>query len=423
MTTDYAAVAESMAQSSPALTEHDHAILEQLPQALSGGLELYRWWQRTHAENGYRDRIPLVRQTHRPTDVNFGFLENVPLKRGLLPVLGIYQEQLYDAVKAPESQQPTELEWMRCQVQAYMLRYFMRVCAHCKPRPLAQGPKTPPPDFLKELSWCGGEKTEERGWGYSQLFYKLRETGKIGKFAEDEQRQIIDLREVGTKYEWVVFHTRVHHFALAVHLAGAAGPLLEVPLKEDVYTVMSREFVMNREHPSPGVRGEYGYGYAVIPDPSVKSIMAYGPTGLTTTFDTMWLRVMENGQIQAISAFVANQPTRLVNFDPVDWGFRLADLMSFGMASRLLGPLKRICDGVFPEVDPIFTFTRTANWLSAGLAADELCISKERVLKNIMALHMLETYHFLLGTVSAWKLVPDWLDTDNLPVWVTNPST
>ena len=44
---------------------------------------------------------------------------------------------------------------------------------------------------------------------------------------------------------------------------------------------------------------------------------------------------MEDGEIRVRATFVVNRPDRIasVDVDPLDWGFQLADLMTFNMAS------------------------------------------------------------------------------------------
>src|SRR5262249_16020698 len=132
------------------------------------------------------------------------------------------------------------------------------------------------PPFFSSLSGCPQPVIERVGFGFSQLYYKLRETGQIGRFTGADEHASVGLREIGVKYEWIVLKVRIFDFKFTFRPFGAEALELGLPLKEESYLVLSRDFITNEDRPRPGVLGEYGLGYAFIKNP-VEEMLAYGP--------------------------------------------------------------------------------------------------------------------------------------------------
>ena len=82
----------------------------------------------------------------------------------------------------------------------------------------------------------------------------------------------------------------------------------------------------------------------MVPNPNYKTLFAAGPSKLTDTIETLHLRVLETGEVRAHMDFITPQPAQIMEFKPVEWS-RLADLFSFGAASTLLAPVKRVLEG------------------------------------------------------------------------------
>lgn len=384
------------------LTATELDLLAAVPQAIMNGEELYSWWLQAEAEKRIRP-IPAVRQLNR-LDFNYGFLDEIPMTSGVLPVLGVVQDMFYDRPKVPASHTHTGAEWYRAQVEEYALRYFMRTSWFPSPEIAAQ-----------PLAAGSGI-----GWRFSQLFYKLKETGEIGRFAAADRYKIIDLREIGKKYEWIVTHVRMLDFTMELGLPSLPELKLDMPVHEEVFAVLNRDFVINRDHPEPGVLGEYGFLTPVIPVPQPDSILAYGPSALVSAFQLYSFRVLDSGEVRAKAVLLGNRPTRILKLEPLDWSFQLADLLSFGQASRLLAPVKDVLSRVsVPQISPLFTFIGLANSSTGGLAERQFCISYTRLYTWIMATHFMAIYNFLLQTLMTWEQVPNWLDTENLPAWAT----
>jgi len=388
------------AQGSAAWTEQDLAILENVPKAIAQGRDLMQWWEKARKTPGLLRRFPVSRQLHQP-DVNFGFLHEAVLRNGVLPVAGVTQDQLFDFPKVPAGMSGRDPQWIRSQVREFMLRYFMRQTYVAAPTMLTQGPQQPPKGY---------------GWGYEQWYYQLADSGRVGKFPDSERYQTVDLREIGPKYSWVVFKVNIFQFDFTIPPV-PTGPQIKIPVPQPVYTVCTPDFIVQEEDPRPGVLGEYGYGYSVVPDPTYKTLFAAGPSKITNTIETLHLRVLESGEVRAHMDFVTPQPPQIVECNPVQWSFDIADLFTFGAASTVLAPLKWLLLGLQPSIDPVYTSVRLLNLLTLGVASDDYCINKEQLFKLLMVLHFTDAFNMYNFTASHFRLVPDWTDEESLPDW------
>jgi hypothetical protein len=110
-----------------------------------------------------------------------------------------------------------------------------------------------------------------------------------------------------------------------------------------------------------------------------------------------------------------------LSLDPIDWGFTMADLVSFGLTSRFLAPLQGIL-GLLPgrngAVDPIYAFILLANVLTGGQAARQLCLSREDLDRRFLIQHFMQHYQTIVGSLRTWRQIPNWLDSAALPEWV-----
>lgn len=407
--------------SATALTEQDRALLQTVEGFLRDGLALKRWWERTDAANSYAQRIPLDREFNRPAGA-YGFFDQVQLEGGLLPVMGNVQDMFYDQPRSPSPSLREAAAWMRDQIREFVLHYFMRVSAFREPEAYVPQRRIAPPNYLSALSWCPQEDITRQGFGFRQLYYKLSGTGQVGKFHTREQPAIVDLREIGPKYEWIVLRVRIFDFNFTFNPLGPGGPSITVPLNEQSYLIMSRDFIQNEERPEPGLLSRYGMGYAFVRE-MTEGLVAYGPGQFRAAIETFRFDVLESGEIRVRMVFVADRPQRVANVpvDPVNWSFGLADLFSFGLTSRLLAPVKNAL-GRWPTgavtFDPVFPSISLLNALTADQASENLCISRETLETEFLVKHFMQHYQTMVGSLLTWRQVPDWLDEAALPEWV-----
>ena len=403
------------------LNNDDLAVIETVEGFLRDGLALKQWWTRADATNSYAQRVPLDREFNRPAGA-YGFFDQVQLQGGPLPIMGNVQDMFYDQPKSPAVSRAATAEWMRDQIREFVLHYFMRVSAFREPEAFVPEQLMAPPAYLQRFSWCAQEDILRRGFGFRQLYYKLKATGEVGKFPTRERPAIIDLREIGTKYEWIVLRVRIFDFNFTFKPFGPGGPAVVVPLNEHSNLIMSSEFIEDEQNPEPGLLGRYGLGYAFVKE-LTPSLTAYGPGEFRAAIETFRFDVLESGQVRVRMVFVADRPQRVANIpiDPVNWSFSLADLFSFGLASRLLSPVKNMLDKIptnVTTVDPVFPTISLVNALTSNQAAETLCISRETLEVEFLVKHFMQHYETLVGSLLTWRQVPDWLDSAAIPEWV-----
>src|SRR5262249_56702148 len=327
-------------------------------------------------------------------------------------------EMLFDQPKhaAPEK--------VRDEFREFILHYFMRTSSFRVPEVFIRPGDRRQQDvrrILQPLSWCPATQDGESGFGYYQIYYKLRESGLVGKFPRYREPRIVDLREIGVKYEWIVVKSRIFNFDLAVSPFGPDVLSISLPLREETFLAISRDFIVNQDNPAPGMLGQYGLGYALMGPAPRKTIFAYGPGYFTAGFQLIDFEVRRDGRTHARLVFVANRPDHVLalDIDPVDLSFRFADLMTFGMASRLFGPVKNVLEQFFPRIrgfDPVTVYISLANFLSDGLAGELLCTSLKKLERDPMLLtHFMEHYELIVGSLMTWRHVQSWLDRSHIP--------
>jgi hypothetical protein len=395
------------------LTDQDLAILARVEQSLSDGLALKRWCEQREATAGYAERFELVR-TSNPSDTSYGFFDQAALGDRTLPVMGVVEDLLYDQPKQGPS------ERLRDEFREFVLHYFLRVSDYRLPEVYAGGARHASPHERSGLSWCPRAEASRIGFGYSQHYYKLRDSGLVGKFPADLEYTIVDLREIGERYEWVVVKVRIFDFNLTLRLPGQARLL--VPLNEETYLVLSRELISDEDAPARGVLGQYGFGYAFIKNPTAGPL-AYGPGQFDAAVKLIDFRMLESGETRVRMTFVVNRPEQILNLSvaPVDWSFRLADAVSLGLASRLFSPARDALERLplrLDGLDPLSAYISLANLLTGGRAADELCISREQLERGFLVQHFMQHYQMIVGSLLTWRQIPDWLDRAALPQWV-----
>lgn len=409
-----------------ALTAEDLAIVDRVEEYLARGLDLKRWWDRKSRTGGFEERFELAFTYNRP-DVSYGFFDRAPVQGQEVPVLGNFQTMFYDQPKSPVVDRQEAARYLDAQIRQFVLRYFMHVSDFRDPQPYTAGePSTPP--FLRPLSWCTGRDVQRIGFGYSQLFYKRAGTGEIGKFPESRRYAIVDLREIGPRYEWIVLKVKIFDFNFVFRPFGGAAPSVTVPLDEDSYLVVNRDFVLNEE-PRGDSLGRYGFGYAFIKN-LTDGVLGWGPGRFDAAMQTIHFRVLGDGRIRVDMVFVANRPTSIVNvsLNPFQWGHDMLDAVSGGTTHALTAPLRTVSErlpaiGGF-RIDPVFGFIFMANLMTCGLAARELCISRVQLEKRLILQHFMKHYQAVTGSIQTWRQIRNWLDERTLPRWVvTGEST
>jgi hypothetical protein len=404
-------------QCAEAINDADRVVIDDAELALADGLSLRRWWQQKEATNSYAEPFELARIFNRSARVT-GFFDVAPLGNGTLPVMGLVQEMLFDQ---PKQALPVKV---RDELREFVLHYFMRVSSFQQPTsyvPEDQLRKTNVNRVFQPLSFCPNPVDARAGFGYTQLYYKLRGSGFVGKFPSHLQPRISDLRRLADIYEWIVLQVDILNFNLSFTPFAGDWFSLNFPLREETYIVISKDFVTNVDNPTPDLLGQYGLGYALLKPAPRPTIFAYGPGHFDAGFQLIDFNVDSRGKINVRMVFVSNRPQQVLDLDinPVSVGFAFADLMTFGLASRFFAPVRETLERFSPRLqnlDPVTAYISAVNIATGNFARDELCTSLETLERDPMLLtHFMEHYEMISGALVTWRHVQSWLNRADLP--------
>lgn len=395
------------------LNWEDLKMIAEVNQTRRDSLLVRDWWHAREAAGDLAEVVNIAQGLDH-NERAFGFFDTATLGDRALPVMGVMQEMFYDR------QKKASLEHVREQLREFVLGFFMRVSHWQQPGTAAAGETRPLPMWLKPLSWIPESSDGRIGFGYEQLIARRRDSGQTIKFDQDGRGAIVDLRSIGSDYEWIAMRVNLFDFKITMAPFGANALRLEFPMKETTYLLVTPELIVDRDHPSPDVLGEYGYGYGLLPYTPDHTIFAYGPGKFAAGFQSFVFQLLNTGEIRAKAVFVVNRPDKIlsVDIDPVDWGFKIADMLSFNLASITMGPLKTLAKQLplrVSDIDPVSLYINTANLMSGGLAERQFGISKFQLEKHMLQRHFLQHRQMLLTSQLAWRMVADWTDREALP--------
>ena len=334
----------------------DLEVLDVAERSLADGREIHRWFQQKQRAADFAERFVVVPEGGL-ADEGFGFFEEAVVGGRPLPVMGFAQDLFFDRQKLGDP------DAIRAQLREFVLRYVLRV-------------------------------GEAAGRSYQQLYFKRAATGQIGKFVNQERAQIVDVREIGSQYDWIV-------------LKADGSP--DAP-----YLIIGPGLVTDVDAPGSGDRAEYGYGFAFVPNPDGKPGMIASRAGYvragvqTTTF-----RLTADGEIRVRALLVVNRPDRIaaVDVDPIGWGVQVADLVTFRMASRVMSPMLAMTDRLSLKanhVDPVAAYLWMANAFTGGLAEKHFGLSKAMLEKRMLLAHFKQQEETRRRLLQVWRMVPDW---------------
>ncbi len=252
----------------PIWSGRDLSVVNDAERALADALQLKRWWEQKESRGAYAQSFELARTYNRADRVT-GFFDTASLNGKDFPVMGLVQEMVFDKAKQPHP------EMVRDELREFILHYFMRVSSTQGPEPFIarnQRTKGDLQSALQPFSFCPQEIDSRAGFGYTQLFYKLRGSGYRGKFPAHLQPRIVDLRRMDDIYEWIVLEVALFGFSLNyTPFANGLFSLL-FPLKERTYIATNRDFIVAQDNPTSDLLGRYGLGYALLKPAPHKTI-------------------------------------------------------------------------------------------------------------------------------------------------------
>ena len=403
------------------LTEDEARILGTVDRSLRRGADLYRWWRKTSADDAFAQRFALTNETNR-SESSYGFFDHAPVEEKPLPVMGNYQKMVYDQLRSVPVSIPQREQWLNAQLREFVLRYFMRVSDFRVPEGATGRPRKPLPLLLRPFSICPPDVVDRRGFGFTQLFYKERQSGRIGRFPDSQEGAIVDLRKVIESYAWIVLKVDIFDFSFEYRPLGKAGPVVGLPLTESSYLALCPEFVEDLQNPDENTLGRYSLGYSFLRNPQ-EGVLAYGPGEFEAAVEVIRFELDSAGRTRVEMIFVSNRPERIVNLslDPVDWGAAMANFATLGTLKGVTRKVREALDRIpRPKLraDPVFGSLDLLNLLTGGVAGREFCLERTKLEFEFLVKHFVQHYQTVAGSLHTWRRIPNWLDERSLPRWV-----
>lgn len=402
------------------LSEEDYGIIASVEPALRGGLELQQRWTQLEHDMAFQKRFELVRTFNSPNE-SFGFFDQAQISSTTLPIMGESEDRLFDYSS------PTDIRQVCKELREFVLKYLLRASDFRRPDAYSESDSQSPACSLNVLGLCPVDDPRKYGFGYAQHYHKLLENGEARGIPSDKRFEIDDLRQLGTKYEWIVLRVRIFDFTIRIRLLGSDGPRLTLPLEESSFLVLSPEFIVDQTQTEVDVRGRkivgrYGFGYAFIRD-STDQLLGYGPGQFDVAFQQIVFTAYDDGEIRVKLVFVANRPQKITNvsFAPFDWGATFMNMISRGLTAPFFAPIRPVLQA-FPlnvgSFDPVSIAVDVANIVTNGEAARRLCLSHEQLERTFLVKHFDQHYEMISGALQTWRAIRDWTDEASIPNWV-----
>lgn len=393
-------------------------MLSRIDNALFAGQALKQWTLSLNEQSWKTRTFPLIR-TFNGADTSFGFFDEVKLGNADVPVMGEIEDRQFDHSKC------LTMDTLNEELREFTLKYLMRVSDFRRPH--ASTRERPRRGWLPEaLSLCPQTDGGREGFGYSQLWFKLRSDGTIGRFPREERFRIIDMRDLFETYQWVVLRIRIFDFSVTLNPLGNKNPQITAPLEESSFVVLSSDFIDDQNKPEVDasgrtIIGRYGFGYAFVKGSD--ELLSYGPGQFDAAFQEIQFRMYEDGETRVKLVFVANRPKHITNISiaPLSWAASLANTVTLGIAASFIDSLQPTLNR-FPfrlgTIDPISLGVNVANLATGNQAARQLCISREQLEKTFLVKHFDQHYEMINGALQTWREIPDWTNEASLPEWV-----
>jgi hypothetical protein len=397
------------------LSHEDREITAGAERALNSAVQLRTWLNRKQVAGSFEKKFKEAYVHTRPEDHSFGFFDTATIDGKKIKVIGNVQQQLFHRPKEPSP------EFVKQQIRAFVLRYFMRVSVIRTPQPHVEERPDSPFEFLSQFP--NEDQYKLQGFGYFQKYFKCAASGETRRFKQADETRIIELESLGPVYDWVMIRNPIVGFQMNIRPLGINGPELNIPIPSAKnWIIMSPRTVTIEDEAAGECIGRYGIGYAFMRDPGAPGIFAYGPGQLEPTIQLITWEVMRNGDVITKMTFVSGAPSAILNVsaNPLEWGFTAANMLTADKFKNLLEPFHKMVRRLpfsNRKFDPVYPMVAGLNAITGG-AAEGLGISKEEINKSLTYIHFLQHYNSILGSRQTWEMIPDWTDEAGLPDWV-----
>lgn len=310
-----------------AFNELEQLLLEKTELALREGRELEQWYRRSEPTLRF---FPLkLSGNYKLPNRAMGFFDTLTIGGRPRQVMGCRQEVELGKLVSPRG--PALLE-------EFVLSNFQRL-----------GNWTYPDGNLG-------------GFTFEKTLHKTS-AGSVGKFPDTERQGPLDLRELGTKYAWILLTVHIHDFVMKM------GPI-QKRIPEAAYVAPNPEFIHVIDNPAPDVLREVSIGYPFVDVAPHSNIFGFGPGKFGAAVKLFSFFLTTAGQVRVRMVFAAAPRSQKV-FD-------------FGKAVP----------------DPIYGFANVLKYLTLGLFNPQ--VVHDRMDKQMLSLHC-EVHQTLMdGMEAVW---------------------
>jgi hypothetical protein len=313
------------------LTDVEQLLLRKTEQALTEGRELEQWYRTGESSLQF---FPLtLKGNYKLPNRATGFFSTVSIGGTPRDVMGCRQDVELGKLTSPQG--PVLLK-------EFVLGHFQRLG-----------------------NWKYPDGTLG-GFTFEKTLHKTV-AGEVGKFADAEQQGPVDLRELGSKYAWLLLTVHIHDFVMKM------GPI-EKRIPEAAYVAPNPQFIHVVENPSPELVQEVSIGYPFVDVAPHKNIFGFGPGKFGAAVKLFSFFLTRAGDVRVRMVFIAAPRSQKV-FD-------------FGVGVP----------------DPIYGFASLMKYLTLGLFNPQMV--HDRMDKQMLSLHC-EVHQTLMdGMASVWT---NWL--------------
>ena len=350
-------------------------------RAIAEGRDLLTWWTGVEAGTHSLDRFDLV-PAFPGGDAVRGFFADVRAGGGTNPYMGYSADYFFDLGGGAEIDAPHTAAWLTDQVEQFALRYWLRADAWALPQPYPLvDPPTPPP-WLKFLDVNPSSKPDLVGMANVMRTFKRRADRTTGQFTDAVGREIVDLRELETTYEWITMERLAQGLHVTVALPWGSGLSVSTPLASSEILAMHADLTIRRRKPESAVLGEFGQAFCPVP-----------PAGTVPQSDR--LDILQSG--------LRVQTLRVRNT---------------GEVRLITVTILRRCAGALQPFSDWSALTRTTRALLTMSRPAGPAPTPEQMERHLLCSHAIHLRDTLLGTRNVWQQVPDWCDSAAIPAWI-----
>lgn len=356
------------------------SIAADIERALAAGHALRSWWAEVDAGKQAVERFELL-PAFPGGDAVRGFFGEARAGGTTDSYMGYVADYFFDLAGGTPGEVPETVGWLTDQVEEFALRYWLRTDALALPEPYAQ--IDPLPQRLWRFFDLNAPVPRDLvGMTNVLRSFKRRSDGRVGEFPATSAREIVDLRELDTQYEWITLERAERGSHVTLALPRFSDLSLWVPLAGSITIALNAEMIVRQRRPRPGILGEFGAGLCPVP-PAGSSREPSGLDKLQTGLRLQTLRVLNTGEVR---------------------------LRTVTIMRRCTGTLGRFADAS--------AFARTAQALTTLKRAATPAATAEQVERHLLCAHAIYLRDTLLGTRHVWEQVGDWLDPSSIPLWI-----